>query len=224
MRFGNVTGRAAMACVVAGDALQRLDRLGERAEAEHSLAVGQVRAWAGVLHHDRLPARQVAQRAIADPRVLEFHARRLGTAELAARLLNVSAVRLGAAGNLARVSHLPPVALEVGPVRCVLLGLLEAPLALRIAVEEVQRELERLARVAWQIDEVEEGHALCVIEEHGLPVSVHLQPAGRGPAGDSCEGVETGRPCSSITQDRKSTRLNSSHGYISYAVFCLKKK
>src|SRR2546422_6760702 len=24
-------------------------------------------------------------------------------------------------------------------------------------------------------------------------------------------------------QDRKSTRLNSSHGYISYAVFCLKK-
>src|SRR3989449_4477308 len=30
----------------------------------------------------------------------------------------------------------------------------------------------------------------------------------------------TRRSCS----DRKSTRLNSSHGYISYAVFCLKKK
>src|SRR2546429_2386065 len=27
-----------------------------------------------------------------------------------------------------------------------------------------------------------------------------------------------------VTPDRKSTRLNSSHGYISYAVFCLKKK
>src|SRR2546429_3695516 len=27
-----------------------------------------------------------------------------------------------------------------------------------------------------------------------------------------------------IPGDRKSTRLNSSHGYISYAVFCLKKK
>src|SRR2546422_7895982 len=26
------------------------------------------------------------------------------------------------------------------------------------------------------------------------------------------------------TPDRKSTRLNSNHGYISYAVFCLKKK
>src|SRR5687768_18165782 len=28
----------------------------------------------------------------------------------------------------------------------------------------------------------------------------------------------------SAARDRKSTRLNSSHGYISYAVFCLKKK
>src|SRR2546429_9852643 len=27
-----------------------------------------------------------------------------------------------------------------------------------------------------------------------------------------------------VEEDRKSTRLNSSHGYISYAVFCLKKK
>src|SRR2546429_6965312 len=37
------------------------------------------------------------------------------------------------------------------------------------------------------------------------------------------------RPCprastSNGPTDRKSTRLNSSHGYISYAVFCLKKK
>src|SRR5687768_17629759 len=37
------------------------------------------------------------------------------------------------------------------------------------------------------------------------------------------------KPCSARAAtskpiDRKSTRLNSSHGYISYAVFCLKKK
>src|SRR5438270_13405115 len=32
------------------------------------------------------------------------------------------------------------------------------------------------------------------------------------------------RPCSSSCRDRKSTRLNSSHSQISYAVFCLKKK
>src|SRR2546429_6882920 len=32
------------------------------------------------------------------------------------------------------------------------------------------------------------------------------------------------RGCAPSRLDRKSTRLNSSHGYISYAVFCLKKK
>src|SRR5256884_3622920 len=35
------------------------------------------------------------------------------------------------------------------------------------------------------------------------------------------EGTGLGLP---LARDRKSTRLNSSHGYISYAVFCLKKK
>src|SRR2546422_4817920 len=33
-----------------------------------------------------------------------------------------------------------------------------------------------------------------------------------------------GRQREPLRGDRKSTRLNSSHGYISYAVFCLKKK
>src|SRR2546429_5670602 len=36
----------------------------------------------------------------------------------------------------------------------------------------------------------------------------------------ACREVQIGDP----HPDRKSTRLNSSHGYISYAVFCLKKK
>src|SRR2546429_6700490 len=40
-------------------------------------------------------------------------------------------------------------------------------------------------------------------------------------------GASTRPPTGSgraLSTDRKSTRLNSSHGYISYAVFCLKKK
>src|SRR2546422_2653586 len=37
-------------------------------------------------------------------------------------------------------------------------------------------------------------------------------------------GTITDMGASNGRQDRKSTRLNSSHGYISYAVFCLKKK
>src|SRR5205809_3293496 len=44
------------------------------------------------------------------------------------------------------------------------------------------------------------------------------------PAADpSSPRMATGR-LRDETADRKSTRLNSSHGYISYAVFCLKKK
>src|SRR2546429_4236429 len=55
-----------------------------------------------------------------------------------------------------------------------------------------------------------------------LPISRHgcaqaavggIREDGRRPAEDFVLG-----------RDRKSTRLNSSHGYISYAVFCLKKK
>src|SRR2546422_7370296 len=39
-----------------------------------------------------------------------------------------------------------------------------------------------------------------------------------------CSQVKSPRRQRSLHRDRKSTRLNSSHGYISYAVFCLKKK
>src|SRR2546422_2717268 len=42
----------------------------------------------------------------------------------------------------------------------------------------------------------------------------------RGDAGRA----EPRRRAPRTRRDRKSTRLNSSHGYISYAVFCLKKK
>src|SRR5256886_11641076 len=43
----------------------------------------------------------------------------------------------------------------------------------------------------------------------------------------SCIAKNGSSPCSLLedsTKDRKSTRLNSSHSQISYAVFCLKKK
>src|SRR2546422_8607913 len=36
--------------------------------------------------------------------------------------------------------------------------------------------------------------------------------------------LRRGNTRAELEGDRKSTRLNSSHGYISYAVFCLKKK
>src|SRR3712207_8609256 len=45
--------------------------------------------------------------------------------------------------------------------------------------------------------------------------------AGPGGGGHRGGGIDGGAACG---QDRKSTRLNSSHANISYAVFCLKKK
>src|SRR2546429_6244696 len=56
------------------------------------------------------------------------------------------------------------------------------------------------------------------------------QPGGRPDPGDAGPGLFSdphsgrARHLGSGSLDRKSTRLNSSHGYISYAVFCLKKK
>src|SRR2546422_2419249 len=41
---------------------------------------------------------------------------------------------------------------------------------------------------------------------------------------ERCHALDRGAPFPDRLLDRKSTRLNSSHGYISYAVFCLKKK
>src|SRR2546422_4752080 len=61
--------------------------------------------------------------------------------------------------------------------------------------------------------------------EHEMALSSEDRPAQSNRAGPRWSGVgphphEAGVPA----EDRKSTRLNSSHGYISYAVFCLKKK
>src|SRR2546426_4276194 len=61
-----------------------------------------------------------------------------------------------------------------------------------------------------------------------LPISLRPRPPGLRVAG-SCRGSEEGgaalrRLRAAARLDRKSTRLNSSHLVISYAVFCLKKK
>src|SRR5688572_31845844 len=51
---------------------------------------------------------------------------------------------------------------------------------------------------------------------------IHLQHGRRCRA--LAQNRRTERPLRRLAQDRKSTRLNSSHSQISYAVFCLKKK
>src|SRR2546422_7173586 len=56
---------------------------------------------------------------------------------------------------------------------------------------------------------------------HRLDDAAHLAfESERGLVAGQVDGQHQSR----ARGDRKSTRLNSSHGYISYAVFCLKKK
>src|SRR3712207_8470020 len=50
-----------------------------------------------------------------------------------------------------------------------------------------------------------------------------LGPSGNGSSGNGSSG-NGAAPDDDFSLDRKSTRLNSSHANISYAVFCLKKK
>src|SRR5687768_18088053 len=52
----------------------------------------------------------------------------------------------------------------------------------------------------------------------------HVSAAGRRDRGQGLRDRAPVRLAGCVGEDRKSTRLNSSHGYISYAVFCLKKK
>src|SRR2546422_1492795 len=65
------------------------------------------------------------------------------------------------------------------------------------------------------------------LREEMLHVELHRVVGQAEPLGDLRVGEPAGdqRPDLALARrDRKSTRLNSSHGYISYAVFCLKKK
>src|SRR5437588_12888687 len=61
-----------------------------------------------------------------------------------------------------------------------------------------------------------------------LPIYAVLRVDGAHAGGEEWRGSrnnkEEGKRAAPLFSDRKSTRLNSSHTVISYAVFCLKKK
>src|SRR3712207_7512822 len=70
------------------------------------------------------------------------------------------------------------------------------------------------------------AHGRAAYDDPGEPASI---PGTGGPVRDrlAAGGVRADpgtEPDDGAAQDRKSTRLNSSHANISYAVFCLKKK
>src|SRR5207247_9734148 len=90
-------------------------------------------------------------------------------------------------------------------------------------------------------------HSFPTRRSSDLSAPAAVRPLQRGRSGEAGSGHQSGLPCRSGSEefpgasershpvlhggiednwerDRKSTRLNSSHEWISYAVFCLKKK
>src|SRR5256884_4892660 len=75
----------------------------------------------------------------------------------------------------------------------------------------------RIPAAVMQAAHLDLDEAVDVREESGRIV---IEPAQR----KEYDLAELVKGITRENLDRKSTRLNSSHGYISYAVFCLKKK
>src|SRR2546422_3922969 len=128
------------------------------------------------------------------------------------------------------------VALAVGMARQVHRHAIDvdAEVGAVVEIEAAQEILVRLAAAAVLRDH----HAGNAFQHVGWaeqrtvldPRSVDVAFARRsGPRRPSCSNQNNGGfrqivGARARRTDRKSTRLNSSHGYISYAVFCLKKK
>src|SRR2546430_11230303 len=77
-------------------------------------------------------------------------------------------------------------------------------------------------RIVVPIDAISARHELQAVRkamETSQPFGERL--VGNAQRARQCAG---GKRVADVVQDRKSTRLNSSHSQISYAVFCLKKK
>src|SRR5687768_18582810 len=108
---------------------------------------------------------------------------------------------------------------------------LTAPSAVDFALTPEQRAVQEAARdfARREVDPVVEEHDAAgtypraVMAKAGeLGFLGVIFPEEYGGAGLGY--VEYVLVITELSADRKSTRLNSSHGYISYAVFCLKKK
>src|SRR2546421_8041831 len=82
-----------------------------------------------------------------------------------------------------------------------------------------------MAGVRWGEPQLEPPELRAVVDAlRRLPTGADRRAELRGPGQRAGANRGHASPARRRPQDRKSTRLNSSHDQISYAVFCLKKK
>src|SRR5690554_2508814 len=89
---------------------------------------------------------------------------------------------------------------------------------------EMQTVLKQLRDPNSRIDEKAANQLISLLVRHSNNESLCVQSSQRFNVHSSCQLQHLFLCCNSLREDRKSTRLNSSHVRISYAVFCLKKK
>ena len=109
---GRLERRLARLRVVRLDRLDRGDGLVDRREREERLAGRERIAEAGVLGDDRTAGGEVRRAAVAEPAGPQPHVLVLRDRELAARASDVVAVGIEVGGEVERVAHAPPAALE----------------------------------------------------------------------------------------------------------------
>src|SRR3712207_4825229 len=144
--------------------------------------------------------------------------------------------KLGAELHVVYVGHMPPVFYESPGAWS-----LDKDLADRMEERAEEEGITRLEEQVRSISEaggnIAQAHAkvgrpdveiVRLAEELGADLVVvgsrGLGPLKRALMGSVSESVLRHAHTSVLVADRKSTRLNSSHANISYAVFCLKKK
>src|SRR2546429_4170610 len=96
----------------------------------------------------------------------------------------------------------------------VVFGLRSVGFAIQGDITRVEKHQHRRRRVRVTEEYYETALVPDLLPEKAVVQGV--PPSGAVGVGDGLKRL--------VREDRKSTRLNSSHGYISYAVFCLKKK
>src|SRR5438128_5731778 len=112
--LGQRARQTAVALVVGLDLGQRAHRLVHVPEPEEAVGIGQKAAGTRVLYHGRLPAGQIAGRAVADPTRRQFDVGWLGATELTSRSPDVGAVLLRRRADIPGLTNLPAQGFQTG--------------------------------------------------------------------------------------------------------------
>src|SRR5438876_6455331 len=138
-------------------------------KAKEALCIRQEPARARMLDDCRLPTREVAERPVADPGVLQLCAGRFRAAKLATGALDVALVVPWSAGDCMGITDAPAPFTEQDALLCV-----------RLIRRETDRQLERFGSAPRQVQKWQEAIPLSVVVALSLKFHQRAPPVGHG--------------------------------------------